>query len=305
MYHNIIIDGSNLMMSGISMNTEDFLENGMYVGGVTSILRSISKLVYRLSPDYIYITFDYYKSQFRLDLYPEYKGKRKLPQDVAYRATFNRMAIDILEKVLPLLGVYVIKSPVDVEADDVISNFVKQSKNHNTIISTDKDFIQLIDDKTSLYRQVDETFISKETVDGYLGYNSEYMASVKALVGDVSDNIIGCKLVGEKTGIKIVVNSSNEVASILSYCSSSKSKWARNVEEFIKSGEYQLNLQLVDLKHGPQFSVKELIQLPNYDFEKATKYLIDLGFNDILGFNDWKWIVDWAKQQHEKHKTNS
>ena len=144
MLHNLIIDGSNLMMSGISMNTEDFLDNGMYVGGVTSILRSISKLKYRLEPDYIYIVFDRDKSSYRLSLLPTYKGKRKLAPEVEYRSGFNSIARDILEDILPNMGVYFIDYCDGIEADDVITNFVKQSRNHNTIVSTDSDYIQLI-----------------------------------------------------------------------------------------------------------------------------------------------------------------
>jgi DNA polymerase-1 len=304
MKHNIIIDGSNLMYSGVSKNEEDYLNNGLYVGGVTSILRSIGKLRYRLDPDNIYITFDKYKSKYRLELFPQYKSHRVLPPDIAYRVSFNPIAIDILESLLPLLGVVILEYP-NVEGDDVISNFVKQSKNHNTIISTDKDYLQLINENCSVYRQVNDEFISLENVDDYFGFNHQLFLYTKALKGDKSDNINGADLIGDKRAISILNVAGKEKENIIQYCSTLKTNWAKNTIDFINLGLYERNIKLMDLNNSPYIDIKKIIKTNYFDIEKAYLLLTELQFNDIIFGNDWKWLLDWSNELNDKQQKSS
>jgi DNA polymerase-1 len=298
MKHNLIVDGSNLIMTSLAVNVDDYLSDGRYMGGVSGFLRSLSKLNDRLQPEQIFVTFDYDKSEYRLKLHPEYKSGRSVSDpDLKFRFSHRNEHQDILLDILPNLNIYPLVAP-KVEADDIVSNFVKKSRNYNTIVSTDKDFLQLINETTSVYRPVSNEFIDHTTIDDYLGYPVKWHALIKILQGDKSDNIEGVKWLGDKTSTKLFKNIGTDPDKLYVHANDiiatrkkvPKRDWATNLINFIDDGKWELNQKLMDLDYGPEVDIKSLLLPVTYNREIVESYLTDLGFNDIMKYNEYDYI---------------
>jgi 5'-3' exonuclease len=294
-------------MSGISMNTEDYLDNGMYVGGVTSILRSISKLKYRLEPDYIYIVFDRDKSDYRLSLLPTYKGKRKLAPEVEYRSGFNSIAREILEDILPNMGVYFIEYCDGIEADDVIANIARQILGEDEeciIVSTDKDFLQLVDDKTKVYSPTKKKLYDREMVKAEWGMYPQNLLLFRTLDGDNSDNIPGVKGCGLKTVLKRFPELEEDrlitFDEFFDICEAKKDDAKIYADILSQKNEVLRNRQIMQLEEA-QINTNQTLKIldrfnePNKKFDKmdfikaAMKYKI---------LQNWKDINDWLKSTY-------
>lgn len=297
--HNLIIDGSNLLYGVLSCNNDDFSDDGYYMGGVIGSLASISKIIQNLECyDRVFVTYDLFPSEYRKAIHKEYKAKRKdkqtpeLVEKFSYKDKHSRILYDILS----YLNCHVLVEP-DVEADDVIANYIKQTTHHTTIVSTDRDLIQLIDDKTSVYRQVTQELITIDNVETWLGYDFKYFKDVKILSGDVSDNITGIKGVGDKTALKILKDTGHCVSidRLLEYCEMNKKfKYINNLKLFIEQGLYDFNKRLMDLDYAPYVDIKKLIYTTEYDTDMVKDIL--------LGYKYTKHIPDWILSNFERIK---
>lgn len=287
MKHNVLIDGTMILYGVMSVNKEDYNIDSEYIGGVTGTLKQIGGIINYLSPDKVFVTFDVDRSAHRLKLYPHYKAGRhtKIADDLRARYEYKLIHTSLLKILLPTLGCYVLTHP-ETEADDVIANFVGQSKHYTTIVSTDRDFIQLIDSKTRLYRPVTSQMIDVDNVDEFLGYSHAYNVAVKIICGDKSDNIPGIMGIGEKTAIKIFNAAGGCTPElVLEYAKNelavpkSKFRFAKDVVSFIESSGWELNRRLMDLKDGPKFKIEMPTIEPNHN--EAIQLLNDIGIGHI------------------------
>jgi DNA polymerase I len=293
--HNLIIDGSNLLYAILSVNDDDYCDDGYYIGGVIGSLASISKIIQNLEcNDRVFVTYDLFPSEYRKAIFKEYKAKRhdniepRLKNKFSYKDEHARILYDIL----PLLNCHVLVEP-DVEADDVIANYVKQTSHYTTIVSNDRDFFQLINDKTSLFRPVTQEFITPDNVDERLGYEFKYFKDVKIMSGDASDNISGIPGVAEKTALKIINQcGSNDVKQIREWADTKKGKYIDNLKLFIDQGLYDYNKKLMDLDYAPEVDIRELIYNVEYDKEKVLDILKDKGYNRHIS----DWVFDNFKR---------
>ena len=290
----LVVDGSNIMKKGLSVNTEDYTPDGDYMGGVSSFLRMLKTYTQIINPSAIYVAFDYDKSRYRLNLYPEYKAGRNKNIDEAmkFRYSHSYDHQDILIKMLHYMGINVMVVP-HVEADDIIANFVKQSKYTNVIVSTDKDFYQLINEKTWIFRPMKADqyqYIYPGNLETFINHPLEWTPYIKILCGDVSDNIKGVRGrlkddgkyspgIGETTAIKIldilgtkpsvIATNINKLDGIRGW-----KNWSNELVAFCtakkKDGKFQgwqLNKKLMDLREGPKFEIGQYIKRGNYDLE--------------------------------------
>jgi 5'-3' exonuclease len=229
--NNLIIDGTQLLMANLAVNDDDYTNDSEYLGGMTGLVRQIAGLINSLQPRSVFVTFDTAKSKYRTDLYPAYKAGRraKLSDELKAKFEYRHLHTSYLKLILPMLGVHLVLCD-EVEADDIIANFVKQSGKLNTIISTDKDFIQLVNERTRLYRPIKSPImVTYENVTEYLGTDVETYLCGRILEGDVSDNIIGTNGVGMKTALKIFKEAgSTNPKDILSWARQCKHKFAKN-----------------------------------------------------------------------------
>ncbi len=200
----IAVDGTSLMYRAYYAIRELTGPDGSATNAVYGFTNMLLRLMDDYDPEFMVVAFDRGKPEYRLQLYPDYKGHRpEMPDDL--RSQFAP-ARDILAGLgIPCLEVD------GVEADDVIAAVADKfaSRSHECLIVTgDKDFLQLVNDhvRVLLTRRgiTDMTEYDRDQVLEDLGLPPELLADMKGLMGDSSDNIPGVPGVGEKTAQKLL-----------------------------------------------------------------------------------------------------
>jgi len=207
----MIVDAHNQFLRSYIVDPS-LSTNGMPVGGTKGFLKILNKLTREIKPDLVFIVWDGEGgSKKRKLINKDYKGGRTPPRPRLNRSTRDMTPAQEFEnklwqqvKLIELLN----KTPViqfmepGVEADDVIS-FIKNStsfmKDQKVIVSSDKDFIQILDEKTILYRPTQSEVLNENRVLEKYGIHPANFALARAIVGDTSDNLKGVKSVGLAT----------------------------------------------------------------------------------------------------------
>ena len=205
----LIIDGLNTFIRVFSVipTTND---DGIHIGGIVGFLKSVGYAIKMLGPTRTIIVFDGRGgSSRRRKIYPEYKNKRKtkirLNRVNEYESLDDErhsmfMQLSRCVEYLETLPVSII-SIDNVEADDVIAYTTKQLLTDSKIIimSTDKDFLQLVDDRISVWSPTKKKLYKPENVLEEYGIPSHNLLMYRIFDGDKSDNINGVFGYGLKT----------------------------------------------------------------------------------------------------------
>lgn len=202
----ILVDGNNLLFrsyfataySGNMMkNSKGFPTNGLY-----GLVNMLNKIIREEKPEYMLVAFDKGKT-FRHEKYLDYKGGRnETPDDL-------KKQFVVAKKLVPLMGIKCFEID-NYEADDIIGTYSKMAlidpEFETTIVSSDKDLLQLINEETEvkLLKQKDYIRMNEETFMDTYGIKPIRMIDLKGLMGDASDNIPGVKGIGEKTALKLL-----------------------------------------------------------------------------------------------------
>ena len=202
----ILVDGNNLLFrsyfatayTGNTMrNSKGFPTNGLY-----GLVNMLNKIIREEKPEYMLVAFDKGKT-FRHEKYLDYKGGRnETPDDL-------KKQFSVAKKLVPLMGIKCFEID-NYEADDIIGTYSKMalidSEFETTIVSSDKDLLQLINEETEvkLLKQKDYIRMNEETFIDTYGIKPIRMIDLKGLMGDASDNIPGVKGIGEKTALKLL-----------------------------------------------------------------------------------------------------
>ena len=202
----ILVDGNNLLFrsyfatayTGNTMrNSKGFPTNGLY-----GLVNMLNKIIREEKPEYMLVAFDKGKT-FRHEKYLDYKGGRnETPDDL-------KKQFSVAKKLVPLMGIKCFEID-NYEADDIIGTYSKMAlidpEFETTIVSSDKDLLQLINEETEvkLLKQKDYIRMNEETFIDTYGIKPIRMIDLKGLMGDASDNIPGVKGIGEKTALKLL-----------------------------------------------------------------------------------------------------
>ena len=202
----ILVDGNNLLFrsyfataySGNMMkNSKGFPTNGLY-----GLVNMLNKIIREEKPEYMLVAFDKGKT-FRHEKYLDYKGGRnETPDDL-------KKQFSVAKKLVPLMGIKCFEID-NYEADDIIGTYSKMAlidpEFETTIVSSDKDLLQLINEETEvkLLKQKDYIRMNEKTFEETYGIKPIRMIDLKGLMGDASDNIPGVKGIGEKTALKLL-----------------------------------------------------------------------------------------------------
>ena len=189
----ILIDGNNLLFrsyyataynGNLMKNSKGFPTNALY-----GFINMLNKIINEENPEYIMVAFDK-GHNFRQDMYDNYKdGRIETPQDL-------KIQFKEAKEICTLLGIKYIECD-NYEADDIIGTFARmadEDKNYNaTIISSDKDLLQLISDEVNvkLLKQKDYIMMDENKFMEVYGIKPIRMIDLKSLMGDASDNIKG------------------------------------------------------------------------------------------------------------------
>lgn len=199
----LLVDGNNVMMRAFHTPSGDLCTKaGEPTGSMRGFLNSLKTYIEKFpETTKVVVAWDSSRSEWRKKIFPEYKGNRNYDRTPEEKEKFDGLwkQIELVHELLPSLGVYSVRVPGN-ECDDVISYICQKYKDENkVIISSDKDFFQLIDNNTSIYNLYKDKIISEVNFyDEYKINLSAYMG-YKALIGDPSDNICGIPGIGEKT----------------------------------------------------------------------------------------------------------
>ena len=205
----LLIDGLNLFFRNFAM-LNIVNEHGVHVGGLGGFLRSLGTLINATQPTSVYVVFDGEGSSTnRKNLLPEYKSGRHVTR-VTNWDTFDSLddehdaKVDQIVRLIQYLKCIPVKTIAldKVEADDIIahlsSKLVEKHDSRVFIVSSDKDFIQLINEKVCVYRPIEKNYYTGETVLEKFQVLPENFLLYKVLMGDSSDKVPGIKGLGEK-----------------------------------------------------------------------------------------------------------
>ena len=205
----ILIDGLNLFFRNFAM-MNIVNHDGVHIGGLGGFIRSIGSLINQIQPTAVYVVFDGVGSSTnRKNLLPEYKSGRHTSRITNWEVfedlddEHNSKIDQIVRlvhylKCLPIRTVSIDKS----EADDIIAfystHLVEKYNSKVVIVSSDKDFLQLVNNDVTVWRPMEKTYYTKQLIEEKHGCLAENFILYKVLMGDNSDKIPGIKGLGEK-----------------------------------------------------------------------------------------------------------
>ena len=306
----LIVDGLNTFIRAFAVNPS-INDDGIHIGGVVGFLRSIRYTCDILKPSRCIIVFDGKGGSVkRRKLYPEYKANRKVkrrlnrnvewgttPQDEeeSMKQQMGRL-IDYLEQ-LPLTLI----SIDNVEADDVMAYISQQILTESDIflMSTDKDFLQLVDDRVKVWSPTKKKLYNKKEVFEEYGVHSHNMLTYRILDGDKSDNIGGIKGAGLKSLKKFCPKISSiekfDVKDLIEFVENSdkKIKLLENIKNsinLVKRNYLLMQLQKVDIPGHVKLKIQGAVnrkvpQLIKHKFQ--VMFLKDKLSNQIKNLDTW------------------
>ena len=202
----IYIDGLNIFMRHFAANPSKSL-NGQFCGGIFGMLRNIQHLTEKFKPQRVFVVWEGGGSARRRAIDPNYKsGKRPvrlnrseyskgIPDTVENRNWQLKTLVNILYKT-PVTQIYV----DDCEADDVIAYLTstKKSIHKKIIVTSDKDYYQLLDENTTIWSPNKKILIDEQYVLDKWGIHPQNFCVARCFAGDQSDGIKGIKGAGFK-----------------------------------------------------------------------------------------------------------
>ena len=204
----LVIDGLNTFIRAFAVNPS-MNEDGIHIGGMTGFLQSIGYAIKNTKPTRVIICFDGKGgSSKRRKLFPEYKANRKVRKRLTRLDSFNNQEdesvsmknqIRRLTQYLDALPITVI-APENIEADDAMAYLSQQvyPESQFYIMSTDKDFLQLVDDRVQVWSPTKKKYYFNETVLEDFEIPAYNFLLYRIMKGDLSDNIPGIRGVGVK-----------------------------------------------------------------------------------------------------------
>ena len=303
----LLVDGMNLFIrvfSAIPTTNED----GIHVGGIVGFLRSLAYSINMIRPTRTIVVFDGKGgSNRRRKIFPQYKMGRKMSyrlnraHDFLTREEEQKMMIRQLNRVVEYLECLpiTILNIENCEADDVIGYLSKHIFNDSdtTILSTDKDFLQLVDDNTRVYSPTKKKMYDETKVFEEYGIHPKNFLLFRMFDGDKSDGIPGVNGIGQKTLVKLFpFMETDEQYTLDDIYRSAETQKNPLCERVLQSKDLlDLNKQLMDLEDGiiggqTKLKIKEIVERPIQRMIKhkfQTMFLEDKMFTALPNLNSW------------------
>ena len=282
----LIIDGSNLAHRAYH-KFNNMRYEGIKTGMMYGFLRLLQQYAIRFRCKYLLVTFDTKESKssnFRNELLGSYKIHRKDNLRIDFE-DFNTQAKN-LKRILKLLNVPVIWDSIGLghESDDYIGYFaLKHSSTHSkvTILSSDKDFCQLIGPDIKVFNPFKSQLITPRNCTEIMGYSPEECVDYLCLLGDHSDDIPGYKGMGEKK-TRAFLDQFGSIAKFLKSKSEFKGIDRDGLEDLYKRNKELIDVRVALEKHP----LKEIpiIYHPSNEVDRGRlkKLFIKYGFASFM-----------------------
>jgi len=283
--HFYLIDGSGYIFRAYyALPPLTRKSDGLPVGAVSGFCSMLFKLLEDSKsnenlqkPTHFAVIFDSARKTFRNEIYSDYKANRsEAPDDLAPQFEYIRKSV--LAFNLPSVDL------PNYEADDLIATYTEQilAKGAKvTIVSSDKDLMQLYRKDVRLFDPMKNKFITPEDIMNKFGVEPKKVIDVQSLAGDSSDNIPGVPGIGVKTAAELI-NQYGTLEKLLDNAQEIKQNKRR--ETLIENKDKAIiSKKLVTLmKDAPAQRKIEEFQLKEIDKEKLYKFLREMEFNRLL-----------------------
>ena len=209
----LLIDGLNLFFRNFSV-INAVNSNGVHIGGLGGFFRSLGALIRTINPTQVYVVFDGPgSSNNRKNIIPEYKSNRNVSR-ITKHELFDNLEeeddskVDQIVRIIQYLKTLPVKtvSLPRVEADDIIAylsdTLPDNPEDRVFIVSSDKDYLQLISQQVIVYRPIEKEYYTEDTVKEKFGVSPHNFLLYKLLMGDNSDGVTGIKGLGPKGLLK-------------------------------------------------------------------------------------------------------
>ena len=308
----LIIDGLNLYLRTFAVNGM-LNDRGVPIGGMMGFLKSVAYAIRETNPTRLIVVYDGAGgSQRRRKLHPNYKGNRKPGKRITRWDAFKNVEEEkqAMKIQFSRLLEYLDTLPINVlsidriEADDTIAYITNNLlKDEVIIMSADQDFLQLVNDRVTVWSPIKKIFYTPEKVLEDYGVPAHNFLMYKILMGDKSDNLEGVKGLGPKKLPKILPDISSkplDLNFILDYASKGTEPMHERIVESID--QLTLNEKLMDLKNPPisgelKLQITRLIEAP-------INLLSSNSFNTMYTDDQMGNAIDipdiWLKQHFTK-----
>ena len=283
--HFYLIDGSGYIFRAYyALPPLTRKSDGLPVGAVTGFCNMLFKLLEDSKsddnlqkPTHFAVIFDSARKNFRNEIYSDYKGNRsETPDDLVPQFEYIRKSVTAFN--LPSVEL------INYEADDLIATYTEQILEKGakvTIVSSDKDLMQLYKKDVRLYDPMKNKFITSKDVIDKFGVDPKKVIDVQSLAGDSSDNVPGVPGIGIKIAAELI-NKYDTLEKLLDKAHETKQNKRRetiieNIEKAI------ISKKLVTLKKDVPIKEKiEEFRFKEIDKDKLYKYLREMEFNRLL-----------------------
>ena len=226
----LLIDGNSMLFRAYFAtaygNNRMTTSSGIPTNAIFGFATMLQKALKTIDPKYVLVAFDHGRDTYRHKEYPEYKGKRsETPEDLITQFPIIREYLDALH--------IVHYEQAGLEADDIIGCLASQNRNYEiTILTSDKDILQLVDDNTTVWLMqkgiTEMARMDPQAVYERFTLTPRQIIDLKGLSGDPSDNIPGVTKVGDKTAIKLL-NDYQSVEGVYEHIDQIKGKLQENL----------------------------------------------------------------------------
>ena len=272
-----LVDGSGYIFRAFYALPLMLRTDGTSVNAVYGFTNMMMNLIKENSSSHLVVVFDAARKNFRNVIYPDYKANRKeLPPELIPQFPLIREACNALNVPWIEMEGY--------EADDLIATYSQLATKQGwkvTVISADKDLMQLMSDNVSIYDPMKKKLLNQQDVMNKFGVSSDKVPDVQALMGDSTDNVPGATGIGPKTAA-LLINTFGSLTNLLDHLDEVKPDKRK---EGLKRDLTQIKIskQLVELdQHVPVSTDFQDFKIKFYNADTLIQFLQQNNFQSLI-----------------------
>lgn len=294
----LLIDGHSILNRAYFGLPDLTTSLGLHTNAVYGFLNIMFRLIEQEQPDYLTVAFDVHAPTFRHKIYDAYKGTRK-PM-----AEELRQQVPMMKQMLSAMGVTIVEKE-GLEADDLLGTIAGKGEREGlevTIVSGDRDLLQLATEHTKI--SIPKTKKTGTEIENYYaedvkriyGVTPLEFIDVKALQGDVSDNIPGVPGIGEKTAAAIIARYGSIENAYAHVEELKPPRAAKNLQEYYDQAVLSKTLATINVNSEIEYDLSKAA-MGNLYTEDAFLLCKEWEFKNFLP----RFAVDVPKNEEEDH----